>query len=323
MNTKKSVLELLEESRGEPVSGEKAAALLQVSRNAVWKAVRELKKDGYQIEATTKKGYRFCETNDILSAEGMKPYLKDSQFSENICVFPVLESTNFTAKEAAVNGAPHGSVTVALRQTFGKGRYSRTFFAPTGGIYMSFILRPEYIPFKNATTITAFAAISVCESIEAVTGKNPSIKWVNDIFLSDLKICGISTEAATELESGSFAWIVLGIGINYDTREFPENLAGIAGSIYPNGNAPQPKNRLAAEVINRILSRAYPTETEVFAAYKKRLMMLGKNITVYSTNETYEATAIDIDEAGRLIVQKQNGETCALFAGEISLSGKK
>jgi len=316
--TKSRILELFERHRGETLSGEGLAKALNVSRNAVWKAVSELKNDGYRIDAATNKGYCFCDTNDILSTQGISAHLASCTSTAQISVFPVLESTNKTARETAIGGAAHGTVVIAHRQTDGKGRFGRDFVSPEGGIYMSFVLRPERLQLVTPTAVTALAAVAVCEAIETVAGKSPSIKWVNDIFLNGLKICGISTEAVTDFESGGIAWIVLGIGINYDTKELPDALTGIAGSIFGHESAPALKNRLAAEVMNVILESPQ-NEAKIFASYKKRLNMLQKNVTVYSGSESYEARALDIDEKGRLIVETCNGETKVLNAGEISI----
>ncbi|MCL2796881.1 MAG: biotin--[acetyl-CoA-carboxylase] ligase [Firmicutes bacterium] len=317
---KNRLLELFEQHRGETLSGETLASIFGVSRNAVWKAVCELKNDGYRIDAATHRGYNFLDTNDILSEQGIRPHLKPFAAEAQISVLPTAESTNKTAREAAASGAEHGSVIFAHRQTAGKGRNGREFVSADGGIYMSFVLRPEFLPFMAPTAVTALAAVAVCEAVESVTGKSPSIKWVNDVFLGGLKVCGISTEAVTDFESGKISWIVLGLGINYDTKEFPEHLRGVAGSIFGKEGAPAVKNRLAAEVINRILAPK-KDEPEIFASYKKRLNMLKKTVTVYAGNEVFEAFTWDIDECGHLIVKKADGETRVLNAGEISVRG--
>ena len=322
MSTKNRILELLEQQRGESISGERLAGILNISRNAVWKAVKELQRDGYQIVAVSKKGYCLSEENDILSVPGIKPFLSQRSecYANRMQVHKSLESTNKTAKEMAVAGAEHGTVILSDGQTMGRGRYSRNFFSPSGGLYMSIVLRPEAMPFQNPTTVTAFAAVSVCEAIEAISGKTPGIKWVNDIFLQGKKVCGILTEAVTDFESGGLEWIVLGIGINVHTppEDFPGELQALATSIYPDNKRPGVRNRLSAEIINRVLGfETLPGETEIFEAYKKRLVMLGKEITVHQNQKHYRATAVDVDAAGRLIVQKENGEILALSSGEI------
>jgi BirA family biotin operon repressor/biotin-[acetyl-CoA-carboxylase] ligase len=329
MSTKNHILALLESNRGQNISGEFIAERLTVSRSAVWKAIKELEKDGYKIKAVTNKGYCLCEDNDILSVQGMLPHLLQRDTAERIFVYDVLESTNKTAKEKAISGAEHGTVIVADCQTSGKGRYGRKFHSPpNNGLYMSFILHPSQLCFSTPTLITAFAAVSVCEAIEAISGKIPQIKWVNDIFISGKagvaprKICGILTEAVTDFESGNTQWIVVGIGINFNKppkTNFPEDLQQIAGTIFETDNPPTTRNRLCSEIVNRIIHPESCNEKEMIEKYKQRMYMLGKKVTVIGASETYEAIAIDIDDIGRLVVKKDNGEIQSLTSGEISI----
>ena len=324
MSTKNRILELLEQRRGESISGERLAEILGISRNAVWKAVKELQKDGYNIVAVTNKGYCLSDENDIISIPGIKPFLspQTQPYADRIQIYKSLESTNKTAKEMAVAGARHGTVIISDCQTMGRGRYSRSFFSPSGGLYMSLILRPEVLHFENPTLVTAFAAVSVCEAIESISEKVPKIKWVNDIFIDGKKVCGILTEAVTDFESGGLDWVVLGIGINVYTRteEFPSDLQASATSIYPDKKTKGVRNKLSAEIINRILGfETTPGDTEIFEKYKKRLMMLGKEITVIQNQLEYRATAIDVDSVGHLIVKNKNGEIITLSSGEIRI----
>ena len=326
MNTKYRILELLEQQRGASISGERLAEILCISRNAVWKTVKELQKDGYNIAAVTNKGYCLSKENDILSVPGIKPFLaeKSRPYADKIQIYKSLESTNKTAKEKAVAGAEHGTVIISDCQTMGRGRYSRNFFSPPGGgLYMSMILRPKEWPFENPTAVTAFAAVAVCRAIESISNKTPKIKWVNDVFLDGKKVCGILTEAVTDFESGSLDWIVLGIGINVyiRTEEFPADLQSLATSIYPDQKRPGVRNQLSAEMINRILGfDVVPSESEIFEEYKNRLVMLGKEITVIQNGMAFRATAMDVDSVGHLIVKKENGEIMTLSSGEIRMA---
>lgn len=324
MSTKNRILELLEKRRGESISGERLAEILGVSRNAVWKAVKELQKDGYSIAAVTNKGYCLSDENDILSIAGIKPFLspKAQPYADKIQIYKALESTNKTAKELAIAGAPHGTVIIADSQTKGRGRYTRSFFSPHGGLYISIILRPEVLRFDNPTAVTAFAAVSVCEAIEIISDKTPKIKWVNDIFIDGKKVCGILTEAVTDFESGGLEWVVVGIGINVNThpKEFPESLRSVAASLYREEGAQIVRNRLSAEIINRILGfEATACEADIIEKYKTRLMTLGREITVIQNESEYKATALDVDSAGRLVVKVENGEIITLSYGEIRI----
>ena len=321
-DTKSKVLEALEARRGQSLSGESLAASLRLSRSAVWKAISELREEGYAIQALPRRGYCLTAENDLLSAQGIRPFLAPALEEEagRIRVYPSLLSTNRTAKELALAGAEHGTVVLADHQTAGRGRLAREFFSPAGGFYMSLILKPEALPFTQTSFVTAFAGISVCEAIEEVTGKRPGIKWVNDLLLDGKKVCGILTEAVTSFESGTLDWVVAGIGINIHTRteEFPPELRSLAGSVDPDRQIPGIRNRLAAAILNRMLCPDSSLRQEqVLERYKARLVMLGRKITVMQGNEAWPATALDLDGEGHLIVRKESGEILTLSSGEI------
>ncbi|MCL1845992.1 MAG: biotin--[acetyl-CoA-carboxylase] ligase [Defluviitaleaceae bacterium] len=327
MNTKSHLLALLEKNRGQNISGEFIAREIGVSRAAVWKAVKELEKDGYKIAAATKKGYRLEEDNDILSAQGITAHLNFKAPPE-ISIHAEAESTNILAKQAAVSGAEHFTIILAERQTAGKGRRGKSFFSPPGcGIYMSFVLRPPMIWLDVPTLITVFAAVAVCEAIETVCGKHAKIKWVNDIFLGGKKICGISNEAGTDFQSGEVSWIVTGIGVNFRAPEggFPEEIRQIAGAVYdnPDETPPVTRNCLAAEIIKNMSRISGSKSFDFLEKYRSLQMLLGEKITIHgtATPEITTATALDIDACGQLVVQTESGEIISLSSGEVSVRG--
>ncbi len=326
MSTKSKVLEILENSRGVAVSGGKLAMKLNLSRNAIWKAIKELQKEGYDIQAVPNRGYCFENENDILSAEGIKPYLSEQSMAENIFVYPTLVSTNYTAKQLALDGAIHGTTVIANEQTGGRGRMGRSFFSPKdSGIYMSMILRPN-ISLDSSTLITSAAAVAVCRTLEETTGISTRIKWVNDIYCNGRKICGILTEAITDFESSSISAIILGIGINVSTTkaQFPEELERVATSLacISTGNQLS-RNRILGNLINEILKIIKEIGSpELMEEYKARSAVLGKEIEVFYNQQRKKAKVLDIDEKGGLVVEYENKETQVLTSGEISIRGE-
>lgn len=269
------------------------------------------------------RGLKIIESSDIISAAGIKPFLSSPGPAGEILVYPEADSTHKIAKTLASDNAGHGTVVIADRQTAGRGRYGRSFFSPPStGLYMSFILDADNLGFNAPTAITAYAALCVCEVIESLCDVKASIKWVNDIFVDGRKVCGILTEAATAPGGGRPGVVLLGIGVNVSTRQddFPEDVKARAGSLYPDGNPPITRNRLAAGIIDRILSPGKPTTGRMFAKYKERLFMLGADILVIQGPKQYAAKALDIDETGRLIVQEEGGgHIIKLSSGEVSI----
>lgn len=322
MTTKEKLLALLEDSKGTFFSGEEIARTLQVSRAAVWKAVNALREDGYTIDAATNKGYRLSPDSDILSPQGIRRFLKPEYRDLDLTVLPTAPSTNALVREKANQGRPEGCVIIACEQTDGRGRYGRQFFSPIdSGVYLSLLLRPTAYSPQQATCLTAAAAAAMCQAIEAVTGQQPGIKWVNDIFLHGKKVCGILTEAAVGLETGTLNYMVLGAGVNlYPPAEgFPEEIQPIAGSVLER-SCPEAKNRLVGEFLNRFGDfYTHPECRTYLEDYRSRSLAIGQNVTVLSAGRAVSAYAYGIDDDFRLLVRYENGDTEALSYGEIRI----
>lgn len=340
-STKLWILGQLEENKGTPLSGEALAEQLNISRAAVWKAIGELRKEGHRIHAVTNQGYCLATDNDVISAEGIAPYLHDRR-KVDIHVHQTLESTNLTAKKMALDGAAAGTLIVSEEQTNGRGRMGRQFYSPKAqGIYMSLILTPA-ADSTQPVLITTAASVAVARAIDRVTGQSCQIKWVNDLYLKGKKVCGILTEAITDIESGEIQQIVLGIGINFraSVQGYPEPLQDIAGALFPaktennqefDPSAPElsptsvnipSRNQLIAEITNELLSFSSDLSSRRFIEeYKERSLVLGKAIRVHIRGEDHfqPATALGIDDDGGLLVQYQDGAQETLRSGEISI----
>ena len=322
MTTKEKLLALLEDSKGTFFSGEEIARTLQVSRAAVWKAVNALREDGYTIDAATNKGYRLSPDSDILSPQGIRRFLKPEYRDLDLTVLPTAPSTNALVREKANQGRPEGCIIIACEQTDGRGRYGRQFFSPVdSGVYLSLLLRPTAYSPQQATCLTAAAAAAMCQAIEAVTGQQPGIKWVNDIFLHGKKVCGILTEAAVGLETGTLNYMVLGAGVNLypPVKGFPEEIRPIAGSVLER-SCPEAKNRLVGEFLNRFWDfYTHPECRTYLEDYRARSLAIGRNVTVLSNGQAVSAYAYGIDDDFRLLVRYDSGKTEALSYGEIRI----
>lgn len=328
MSVKTEVLKLLEGNRDKDLSGQEIADRLGVTRAAVWKAVKALKEQGYRVDAANNRGYRLCDDNDMISAEGICLTLKEEYRQREICVCQCVDSTNQEVKRRALEGAGEGLVVLSEEQTAGKGRKGRSFFSPEGtGIYMSVLFRPTEEQSKDVVLVTTAASVAVCRAIRKVLGEEPEIKWVNDVYLRGKKICGILTEAVSDFESGRIDTVVVGIGINYRIPEggYPEELNDMIGAVCTQGQV-IPRNTLVAAVLNELYALYEGLSQRTYMEdYRKWSNVIGKEVR-YSTvvdNSDQAAweygTALDIDEDGGLIVRLQNGEEKVLRTGEITL----
>lgn len=322
MSIKNDVLAILENQRSKYVSGQELAETLHVTRTSIWKAVKTLGVEGHKIDAVSNRGYRLSPSSDVLSREGILAERK-STIHAPVLVLKTVDSTNTYAKKLAIEGSAHGTLIVSEEQTAGRGRYGKSFFSPKNtGLYMSIILRPRAED-SAAQMVTIAAAVSVCETIEKMTGLSPQIKWVNDVFLSGKKICGILSEAGTDFETGAIDYIIVGIGINCFTltQDFPEEIQNHAGSLCYDGLI---RNELCSKIYDSFMALyEHLSERSVIDAYRDRSLMINKQIAFTLKGEVMRGVVYDINDAGNLIVHCDNGQTVTLLGGEISFGSNK
>ncbi len=315
MNTAQRLLYMLENCDA-PISGELIAKELNISRNAVWKAINSLRAEGFVIDATSRKGYALSKKNTRFSVAGIERHLNCGC---NISIYETLESTNITAKQQANDGALQGTVIIARQQTGGKGRLGREFLSKPGGLYMSIVLRPD-LPPNDTTLITTAAAVAVCRAVDKVCSINTGIKWVNDIFWDGKKICGILTQGSVSLENGSIDYAVLGIGLNINRpkNDFPKELKSIAGSIYDTPCDSETQNRIIAEILNEFFAVFENiAERDFLEEYRSRSVIIGKEVVCVTQNGEFAATVKDIDNDAHLIVATRDGKEHTLSSGEV------
>lgn len=320
MTVKSRLLKLLEQHKGETMSGERLAEELTCTRAAVWKAVKALREEGYTIDAGPNKGYMLARDSNRLSVEALRLYLNAPQAV--IKIYDQVNSTNQCAKKAAVSGeAGHGSFVMALEQTAGRGRRGRAFYSPRdAGLYLSVILEPEET-LKESLLITTAAAAAVYKAVRNVCGVSLDIKWVNDLYRDGRKVCGILTEAVTDFENGDIQFAVVGIGLNlYLVKdELPSELAGVAGAVFDSREEAETadRNRLAAEIVNVLLEET--KDLKLSREYVEQNIVPGREIEIIDGERSRHAKALSVCEDGRLLVEEQDGRQSRLSYGEVSV----
>lgn len=317
MSTKDEVLAILEQKKTTNISGQKIAEVLRVSRTAVWKAINTLKEEGYQIHSTKSMGYRLLESSDSLNTAAIQPLLRNKL---NVETYQTIDSTNAEAKRRLNDNPNEDFLVLSEQQEAGRGRLGREFYSPSrNGIYMSLGLH-ELSPNNDATLITTAAAVAVCRAIEELTPLKPQIKWVNDIFISDKKVCGILTEGILNLESQTIQSIILGIGINViEDEQLPEELQSIVGALFKD-ESPISRNTLAASVINHFYDVYETMGTRAFLEdYRARCFILGKPISFTKNHQLYKGFATGIDDTGALEIRLDDQTYTKISYGEISV----
>lgn len=320
MSIKDDVLKQLELNKGTYISGGELAKELSVSRNAVWKAIKRLEKDGYQIDAVSHRGYCLSNDSDILSKQSIAKYLN---YDLDIIVKQSVSSTNTVLKEMAEQGAAHGTVLIATEQTMGKGRMGKKFYSPKDtGIYLSILLRPE-IPASESLFLTTSAAVAVSNAIESVSDKKAEIKWVNDVYIDNRKVCGILTEAAFNIETNMLDYAIVGIGINICPPEsrIPKELKNIIGSVFDSiSDAKNKRSLLVANLLNYFMEYYEHFDKKAYVKeYIDRSMIIGKDIRIIDGDKITDAHAIEIDTDCRLKVLLGDGNEKLLNCGEVSI----
>lgn len=315
MSVKNEIISLLEKNRNNPVSGQAIADNLNVTRAAVWKAIKGLKEEGYNIEGTPNKGYILLENNDILSSQGIACYLDEDI---DIYTYKCLDSTNTQMKKLAIDGGKDHSVIVAEQQSAGRGRFGRDFYSPAKeGIYMSVLLKSNK-NIQDATVITIQTAVAINRAIKRLYSLKTDIKWVNDLYFQGKKICGILTEAISDFESGMIEAIIIGIGINVSTSEFPSVLQNKATSLGLN-NAN--RNQFIGEILKQLFLIIDEDFNLVLAEYKGSSCVLNKEIEFNLKGQKHMGIVNDINESGNLVVES-NGQELIINSGEISIIGR-
>lgn len=314
MATKEKVLTRLKKAT-EVLSGETLAQEIGVSRTAIWKAIKELEKKGYQIQHSA-NGYRY-RSSDILDAQEIQAQLNHSVA---VTALDVSVSTMKDAQLAIVEGKQSPLLIVADMQESPRGRFNRPFFtAKQQGIYMSLLLEPAE-QLQDLPQYTVLMAVAVAEAIDELLEVETQIKWVNDVYLNQKKVAGILSEAMTDIETNSLKYIIIGMGINFSIPQaaFPAELQEKATSLFPDGQASITRNQLIIQIWNRFF-QLLQQPADYLERYRAKSFVLGKKVTFKRKDQTFLGTAIAITEAGELVVDLGE-KVLTLSSGEISLS---
>lgn len=320
---KEKILQMLKEADGF-ISGQEICSRLGVSRTAVWKAIKQLREDGYDIEAVNNKGYRLGQVPDVIYEQELRSLLHTKWFGSKILYFDSIDSTNNELKRQAETQVCHGLLAVAEEQTAGRGRRGHAWVSPPGtGIWFSFLLKPQISPDK-ASMLTLVAAIAVARAISETTGLVSQIKWPNDIVVNKKKVCGMLTELSAEMTQVNY--IVIGIGINANNREFPDEIKETATSLYIESGKPV-KRAAVIEAVGRYFEQYYDAFIKagdlslIMNEYNDMLVNAGNQVRIISGDSEEIYTAVGINPQGELVVKDEDGNIKDIRSGEVSVRG--
>ena len=321
---REKILKVILDNEKEFISGEELSKKLGISRTAIWKHIRILRSQGYNIESVNKKGYRLVdEPTDLLNPQNIYRNLKTKFIGKNVLHFETIDSTNDYAKKIG-NELIDGSVIISEEQTKGKGRLGRVWESKAGeGIWMSIILKPNIIPNK-APFITLIAGASIVKALN-ILGVDAKIKWPNDITINNKKLSGILTELSAEIERVNY--IVVGIGMNVKDTDFEEELKDKATSLYKENY-----NVSRIDIVKEILcqfEKLYldyiekDDKKEVLDICRQYSAIINKEIYVIKNDQKELVDCIGINEEGNLIIKNKDGKLEEIMSGEVSIRGVK
>lgn len=326
---KKKIVEALMEAKGNFLSGEDISQMLGVSRTAIWKHIKQLKVEGYDIESVTNRGYRLQNTkghyNEISIEMALKENKTYERFIHRVVFFETVDSTNLQAKKIGQNGDFKNTLLVSNEQTNGKGRLGRTWESQKNhGVFMTLLLKPDISP-ESAPYFTMIASTAVAKAIYKVTGIQTKIKWPNDIILNGKKLCGILTELSAEINC--IHYLVIGVGVNISQETFEPALQDKAVALNLKGvNV----NELRLKIIQEFVEcfEMYYNQfvlnmdlTEVVDYNRKHSATLNKKVHLINKEQIREVFAKDLDAFGRLIVINEATEEEVISTGEVSVRG--
>lgn len=324
---KEEIIALLKSS-DEYVSGGELCKRFGVSRTAVWKAIEQLKKEGYVIDAVRNRGYRLVTgVSDVYSQVELNTLIDTKYIGRRNIFYDSVGSTNTEAKRLAEEGYEEGALVFADQQTAGKGRRGRGWISPKGyNIYYTLMLKPN-IASSKAPMLTLIMALSVLQGIKELAPDKADmvkVKWPNDIVINGKKVCGMLTEMG--MQEQDISYVVIGVGINVKEQQFDDEIADKATTI---------ENELGIKVnrcdlIARIM-KSFESNYERFikdenllylkTKYEESLANIDNEVCVLDPKGEFRGIARGINENGELIVQLPSGENVVVYAGEVSVRG--
>ncbi len=317
-----NILNLLKENRNQFISGELLSKKMNLSRTAVWKHIHYLQKLGYIIEAVPNRGYCLTAEPDLLISREIKCSLDTQIMGNEILIFSSLESTNRQAHRLAENNYPEGTIVLAEEQTVGRGRKNKAWFSPPQkGLWLSTILYPTGKTPAKVAPLTAVSAATTARGLRKSTGKAVMVKWPNDLLLNNRKIGGILAEIKMEMEEVHYIILGIGININLERDDFPEDLNHEASSLSIESNKKFDRNFLCGAILNELEKGYFLFLQEGFTPFiepwKQINHTLGKQVSIQYGENQVQGIAQDIDNEGALIIEDEKNIKHRFNFGEI------
>ena len=325
MTTDAKILSALR-ANSDGVSGAEIAERLGVTRAAVWGRIEELRRLGYDIEASPHFGYRLVSAPDALYADDLLARLAAAPprvIGRDIRVFEQTTSTNDVIERLARDGVKEGAVVFAESQTKGRGRLGRTWMSPARkGLWFSVLLRPELRP-QETTRLTVASAAALRRAIQAETGLQAEIKWPNDILIGGRKVAGILTELSAEPDRVKHVILGIGVDVNLGANEFPAELRKTATSLRIEAGRAISRPELATTVLRELDHDYVRVSGNIFAVvadeWEAHCTTIGRAVTIEAGGRRVRGRAESLDDDGALLLRTEHGHLERITGGDVTL----
>lgn len=314
------ILRWFREHPDQYISGEQLSKQLKVSRTAVWKQIRQLRNEGYKIEAYPKKGYKLVEAPRQISAVKIASMLKTVSFGQQMKCYERIGSTQTKAFEWAEQGAREGAVVLTEMQLSGKGRRGKTWHSPPyKGLWMSMILKPV-IPLQFTPHLTLMIAVALCRVLRQ-QNVEATIKWPNDIMLDQKKCAGILLETAAEDERVRVAVAGIGISVNLELEDYPEELLKHVTSLKIATRRSWDREQLLAYFLNEweTLYLLYMAEgfEPIRGLWEALCCHIGQTVEILTVHGVKKGKMLGINSLGALKMEQHDGKQLEIYSGDL------
>ncbi|NHN28689.1 biotin--[acetyl-CoA-carboxylase] ligase [Paenibacillus agricola] len=326
MNINEQLIRLFIESPDVFLSGEELSQKMNCSRTAVWKHIERLRMEGYVFEAVSRKGYRFISKPDKLDIEQLTAKLQTTIVGRSILYYDEVESTNTVAHSLVLEGAAEGTLVIAEHQTSGRGRMGRKWYSPKGkGLWMSLVLKPR-IPLQLAPQLTLLVAVALCRSIRKLTAIDAGIKWPNDLLVDGKKISGILLESSADEEKLQHVIAGVGISVNLDPDDFPEEIKDVATSLSIQAGSKIDRAELLCQFLLELEGLYELYQEQGFAPIKMLWealnVSIGCTVRQQSNKGLIEGIAEGIDDHGALVVRLADGTLTKWYSSNVEFGSR-
>jgi BirA family biotin operon repressor/biotin-[acetyl-CoA-carboxylase] ligase len=324
MSLDAKILQALRNSGEASVSGAELSQQLKVSRAAVWARIQDLRKLGYEIEASPHTGYRLLAAPDLLHADDLAARLGPTRvIGRDIHVFQETTSSNDVVEKMGRDGVSEGVVVFAEAQTQGRGRLGRKWISPPRkGLWLTVLLRPDLRP-QAITQLTIFSAIALRRAIENQTGLRAEIKWPNDILVNGRKAAGILTELSAELDRVKYVILGIGVDVNLNMTDFPTELRKQATSLKIELEKPVSRPELAVSILRELDGDYARLRAGSFASladeWEAHCTTMGHEVIIRFGERTLRGRAESLGEEGALLVRTEHGHLERVVGGDLTL----